>query len=145
MKALHYPDDHFSDDCIAHSAFKTRVPLFEGMERKFCPIYQAAFRSQQILPKPELDEPRAKPGFGTALGENDLEFLQTEKLFLIMTTAGKPVFSSHGDIQTLAPIIATLYAMISKVETIENPRVQDMQLAKEPAKIDFEELDRLFL
>lgn len=62
-----------------------------------------------------------------------------------MTTAGKPVFSSHGDIQTLAPIIATLYAMISKVETIENPRVQDMQLAKEPAKIDFEELDRLFL
>ena len=79
------------------------------------------------------------------MGENDLEFLQTEKLFLIMTTAGKPVFSSHGDIQTLAPIIATLYAMISKVETIENPRVQDMQLAKEPAKIDFEELDRLFL
>ena len=83
-------------------------------------------------------------GFGTALNSADPDFFRTDKLFLIMTTAGKPVFSSHGDIQTLAPIIATLYAMISKVETINNPPTPDMRLSHELAKIDFEELDRQF-
>lgn len=62
------------------------------------------------------------------MNAEDLDFFKADKLFLIMTTAGKPVFSSHGEIQTLAPIIATLYAMISKVETINNPTTPDMRL-----------------
>jgi hypothetical protein len=34
-----------------------------------------------------------------------------------LTSAGKPVYTSQGDIYHLSPIIATLYAIISKVET----------------------------
>jgi len=38
---------------------------------------------------------------------------------MIFTNAGKPVFSSTGDIYHLSPIIATLYAIISKYETFQ--------------------------
>jgi hypothetical protein len=36
-----------------------------------------------------------------------------------MTTAGKPVYSLHGDIYVLSPIFATLYAIISKIEAFK--------------------------
>ena len=36
-----------------------------------------------------------------------------------MTTAGKPVFSLHGDIYVLSPLFATLYAIISKIEAFK--------------------------
>lgn len=51
------------------------------------------------------------------------KFFKVEKLFIIMTNSGKPVYSSQGDIYQLSPIIATLYAMLSKLQTIEVPRV----------------------
>jgi len=58
------------------------------------------------------------------MNPEDLEkFFKVEKLFLIMTNSGKPVYSSQGDIYQLSPIIATLYAMLSKLQTIEVPRV----------------------
>lgn len=38
---------------------------------------------------------------------------------MIMTNAGKPVFSINGDIYVLAPIFATLYAIISKMQTFQ--------------------------
>lgn len=48
------------------------------------------------------------------------EFFTCEKLFLILTNSGKPIYSSQGDIYQLSPIIATLYAMIAKIQTIES-------------------------
>jgi hypothetical protein len=47
--------------------------------------------------------------------EDMARFFTVEKLFLIMTNSGKPVYSSHGDIYQLSPIIATLYAMLAKL------------------------------
>ncbi len=38
---------------------------------------------------------------------------------MIMTTAGKPVYSLHGDIYVLSPLFATLYAIISKIEAFK--------------------------
>ena len=58
------------------------------------------------------------------MSPEDMEkFFMVDKLFLIMTNSGKPVYSSQGDIYQLSPIIATLYAMLSKLQTIEIPRV----------------------
>jgi hypothetical protein len=73
--------------------------------------------------------------------ENDLEeFFTSDKLFLVFTNAGKPVFTSHGDIYHLSPIIATLYAIISKIETfnikqrrhpLESEKMEKKRIAKE--------------
>ncbi len=63
--------------------------------------------------------------------EIDLEkfFFSKSKHYLVFTNAGKPIYSMyvstfvlifisrHGDIYTLSPIIATLYAMLSKIQT----------------------------
>ena len=40
-----------------------------------------------------------------------------------MTNAGKPVFSLHGDIYALSSVYATLYAMISKVQTFQLKKI----------------------
>jgi len=73
--------------------------------------------------------------------ETELEdFFSSDKLFLVFTNAGKPVFTSHGDIYRLSPIIATLYAIISKIETfnikhrrhpLESEKKEKARLAKE--------------
>ena len=44
-------------------------------------------------------------------------FFAAERHYLILTNAGKPVYSMVGDIYALAPIFATLYAIISKAQT----------------------------
>ena len=36
---------------------------------------------------------------------------------MILTNAGKPVFTMNGDIYNLSPIFATLYAIVSKAQT----------------------------
>lgn len=36
---------------------------------------------------------------------------------MVLTNAGKPVYSMVGDIYALAPIFATLYAIVSKAQT----------------------------
>ena len=47
--------------------------------------------------------------------ENALDqFFAAERHYLILTNAGKPVYSMVGDIYTLDPIFATLYAIVSK-------------------------------
>lgn len=44
-------------------------------------------------------------------------FFGSERNYVILTNSGKPVFSAKGDIYTLSSVYATLYAMISKVQT----------------------------
>ena len=69
-----------------------------------------------------------KAGFGSLIRneeeENALDdFFAAERHYLILTNAGKPVYSMVGDIYGLAPIFATLYAIVSKAQTykfIEN-------------------------
>lgn len=73
--------------------------------------------------------------------ETELEdFFSSDKLFLVFTNAGKPVYTSHGDIYRLSPIIATLYAIISKIETfsiknrrhpLESEKKEKTRIAKE--------------
>jgi hypothetical protein len=46
-------------------------------------------------------------------------FFTTDKLFLILTNSGKPVYTSSGDLYQLSPLIATLYAMVAKVQSFE--------------------------
>ena len=46
---------------------------------------------------------------------------------MVITNAGKPVFSLNGDIYSLSPIFATLYAMISKHQTF---RFKEKEKAK---------------
>jgi hypothetical protein len=38
---------------------------------------------------------------------------------MILTNAGKPVFTMNGDIYNLSPIFATLYAIVSKAQTYQ--------------------------
>lgn len=38
---------------------------------------------------------------------------------MIITNAGKPVFTMNGDIYNLSPIFATLYAIVSKAQTFQ--------------------------
>ena len=44
-------------------------------------------------------------------------FFAADRHYLILTNAGKPVYSMVGDVYTLAPIFATLYAIVSKAQT----------------------------
>jgi hypothetical protein len=44
-------------------------------------------------------------------------FFGSERNYVILTNSGKPVFAAKGDIYTLSSVYATLYAMISKVQT----------------------------
>ena len=60
-----------------------------------------------------------KAGFASLVrdenDENELEaFFSAARHYMILTNAGKPVYSLVGDIYTLSPIFATLYAIISK-------------------------------
>ena len=45
------------------------------------------------------------------------KFFNSEKNYIILTNSGKPLFSTYGDIYTLSSIYATLYAIVSKVQT----------------------------
>ena len=47
------------------------------------------------------------------------EFFALERNYIILTNSGKPVFSAYGDMYVLSSVYATLYAMISKVQTFE--------------------------
>ncbi len=63
-----------------------------------------------------------KAGFGSLVRNEDDEnaldsFFAAERHYLILTNAGKPVYSMVGDIYALAPIFATLYAIVSKTQT----------------------------
>jgi hypothetical protein len=49
------------------------------------------------------------------LSENLAEFYRIRKHYLILTDAGKPVYSRYGDEQILAPFFATLSAVIPKM------------------------------
>jgi hypothetical protein len=44
-------------------------------------------------------------------------FFGSERNYIILTNSGKPVFAAKGDIYTLSSVYATLYAIISKVQT----------------------------
>ena len=44
-------------------------------------------------------------------------FFDCDRNFIIISNAGKPIYSSYGDIYALSSIYATLYAMISKIQT----------------------------
>lgn len=46
-------------------------------------------------------------------------FFKLKRNYIILTNSGKPVFSYKGDMYTLSSIYATLYAMISKLQTYE--------------------------
>jgi len=61
-------------------------------------------------------------GFGSLIkneeDENQLEkFFQADRHYMILTNAGKPVFTLNGDIYNLSPIFATLYAIVAKAQT----------------------------
>ena len=49
------------------------------------------------------------------IGENLDEFYRIRKHYLILTDAGKPVYTRYGDEMMLAPFIATLSAVIPKI------------------------------
>jgi hypothetical protein len=51
------------------------------------------------------------------ISENLGEFYRIRKHYLILTDAGKPVYSRFGDEQILAPFIATLSAVIPKMQS----------------------------
>mgnify|MGYP002177358947 CR=1 FL=1 len=46
-------------------------------------------------------------------------FFKIKRNYIILTNSGKPVFSYQGDMYLLSSIYATLYAIISKVQTYD--------------------------
>jgi hypothetical protein len=50
------------------------------------------------------------------ISENLAEFHRIRKHYLILTDAGKPVYSRYGDEQILAPFFATMSAVIPKMQ-----------------------------
>jgi hypothetical protein len=51
------------------------------------------------------------------ISENLAEFYRIRKHYLILTDAGKPVYSRYGDEQILAPFFATMSAVIPKMQS----------------------------
>ncbi len=92
-------------------------PTFQVISQPATPIQVQEKESAKKTPQVTMIE-------DDSMSPEDMEkFFKVDKLFLIMTNSGKPVYSSQGDIYQLSPIIATLYAMLSKLQTIEIPRV----------------------
>ena len=63
------------------------------------------------------------------------KFLAMEYNFVILTNAGKPVYSLHGDIYSLSSVYATLYAIISKMQTFKFKPI-DLSLPQPAAEVD---------
>ena len=62
-------------------------------------------------------------------------FYGLDRNYIVLTNSGKPVFSYQGDMYTLSSIYATLYAVISKVQTyrfkkidLQTPGLQEVDL-----------------
>jgi hypothetical protein len=49
------------------------------------------------------------------MDEDLTEFYQFRKHFLIMSEAGKPIYSRYGDEEVISPFFATISAVITKV------------------------------
>ena len=47
------------------------------------------------------------------------KFFDSQENFIVLSNAGKPIFALNGDIYGLSSVYATLYAMISKVQTFK--------------------------
>ena len=61
------------------------------------------------------------------------EFFALDRNYIILTNSGKPVFSWRGDMYVLSSVYATLYAMISKVQTYEFHHIDlNMKMGDEP-------------
>jgi hypothetical protein len=45
------------------------------------------------------------------------EFFKIRKHFLIMSEAGKPIYSRYGDEEVLSPFFATISAIIHKMQS----------------------------
>jgi hypothetical protein len=68
--------------------------------------HQAFFDSAKIYPCLQND---------VVIDEELSQFYQIRKHFLIMSEAGKPIYSRYGDEEMLAPFFATVSAIIHKV------------------------------
>ena len=66
------------------------------------------------------------------------DLFNSDRNYIILTNSGKPLFSSKGDIYTLSSIYATLYAMVSKIQTFQFQKI-DLQDAIEQ---DDDEIER---
>ena len=97
------------------------------MDTTLTDLHHSAFLQSRPLTQDSSSQQRSlkELGFGT-YGDDLHNFFTVDRNYLVMTTAGKPVFALHGEIQSLAPMFATLYAIISKVETIKNPKPVEM-------------------
>ena len=51
-------------------------------------------------------------------------FFDHERNFVVLSNAGKPIYALHGDIYNLSSVYATLYAMISKVQTYKFKQIE---------------------
>ena len=49
--------------------------------------------------------------------EDLTEFYQISKHFLIMSEAGKPIYSRYGDEEVISPFFATVSAVITKLQS----------------------------
>ena len=71
---------------------------------------QAFFESRKIYPTLQSHD--------IQIEDEDLtEFHEFQKHFLIMTEAGKPIYSRYGDEEILSPFFATVSAIIHKVQS----------------------------
>jgi hypothetical protein len=67
---------------------------------------QAFFESSKIYPTLQGE---------VTIDEELTEFYQVRKHYLIMSEAGKPIYSRYGDEEVLAPFFATVSAILHKV------------------------------
>lgn len=64
-------------------------------------------------------------------------FFEKERNFVILSNAGKPIYALHGDIYNLSSVYATLYAMISKIQTFKMKPV-DTSISKSTPNYDMD-------
>ena len=70
---------------------------------------QAFFESRKIYPTLQGHQ-------DIKIDDDDLgEFYEFQKHFMIMTEAGKPIYSRFGDEEILSPVFATISAIIHKI------------------------------
>ena len=69
---------------------------------------QAFFESNKIYPTLQENVP---------IDEDLTEFYQFRKHYLIMSEAGKPIYSRYGDEEVISPFFATVSAILHKVQS----------------------------
>ena len=96
------PERTASEASILTNASAKQLPMTKHQR------IQAFFEPQKIYPTLQNE---------VTIDEEFTEFFMFRKHFLIMSEAGKPIYTRYGDEEVLSPFFATISAIITKFQS----------------------------